>query len=242
MKHDILNENILDYVYNLLVQSIETRIVKENGTVKVNFAKETTLLEKTLGVSLQSDSIDNGTFNYNATLEDRHDVSPCDVKAVVAAATGDSGGELNESSRIPAILDNSIYLYSIAASLYNKGEIGDFCGNDDLDEQCNLLEPPPIPVTPEFRRYNAQASAIFDTFNPENPSFDTLHKDAIYKCLKEPRDFSNIKASLENPSSAINAFGDSAKDGRYYSLVRLLLSWYYSGYFTGRMEAMCNTT
>eukprot|EP00375_Theileria_parva_P002152 XP_764829.1 hypothetical protein [Theileria parva strain Muguga] len=74
-------------------------------------------------------------------------------------------------------------------------------------------------------------------------NFNVMSKimsDSIRTCLVSPLEFDKASKSLNSPNETLfNSLNYSDSDpNQCYKILKVLFSWYFSGYYTGRMEVL----
>uniref|UniRef100_A0A3B0NC85 Uncharacterized protein n=1 Tax=Theileria annulata TaxID=5874 RepID=A0A3B0NC85_THEAN len=251
------NESFDDFCnrsFEILSDSVKRRIKPfESHTCEIT--SEISKLEDFINKKFKNGKIGKNKFKtetnvfyeqYNEVINEElsdsisDEMSFCSESCQEDKAIGPHSSEYRSSSYSVFIkaLGNLVNLYEI---LDKTGEISKF------------TKAPPVPVTELFRKHNPEASNIFDFNNTEDDSdentpglifnFNVMSKimtDSIRTCLVSPSEFDKVSKALNSPDETLfNSFNHSDLDANEcYKILKVLFSWYFSGYYTGRMEVI----
>ncbi|AFZ79125.1 hypothetical protein BEWA_019710 [Theileria equi strain WA] len=223
---DITPENISDKVYNSLVEVIKKRLV--NGDKDQNNQLELSL------PNFMIPAFDNDVNEFKRPSESRHRDKNCHSQQ----SNGETDDDNMSISSVNTTENNPYSSFSEALNnlihLYNK-----------VEDSVKLLDPPPVPITSMFRMYNPHVSNLFDSNQHHDTndlnisSISQIYRDSIASCLVDSDIFTRNNKSLEMDKEMFFAeFNRFLNDKGSCKLLKVLFGWYFSGYFTGRMEAI----
>ncbi|UKJ90263.2 hypothetical protein MACJ_001195 [Theileria orientalis] len=217
------------------------RILKVESNSKLNMALKT--LEKFI-LDNDKDSYEseiNGV--YSSGNQVRMDSFDSEL-----SVSGLKDGNYSGSCKIYKTNDNSILEFRKAL----KNLINLYDNVKHTSDASKILRPPPVPVTDLFRKHNPEASNIFDFQNTiwENQinsnesisstsDMDKFIREAIHTCLIQPNHNKELNHLSLTEDYILNSLdiSDSYLDSNY-ELLKVLFGWYFSGYYTARMELL----
>ncbi|BAM39995.1 conserved hypothetical protein [Theileria orientalis strain Shintoku] len=237
-----MKKDIFDDSFDIISESIRERIFNIQSNSKLKMALKT--LEKFM-LGNDNDS-QNSEINKWDSSENHFIIDDFNSELNVS---GNKDENWSGSSSFYKTNDNSTLEFRKAL----KNLIVLYDNVKQYSDVSKILRPPPVPVTELFRKHNPEASNIFDFHNTnyenqvnlnESKSFsndmDKMVREAIHTCLIQPN---HLKEAFNDTSLAddctLNSLkiSDSGVDSNY-EMLRVLFGWYFSGYYTARMELL----
>ncbi|UVC49885.1 hypothetical protein MACK_003502 [Theileria orientalis] len=235
-------DDIFEDSFDIISESILGRILKIQPNSKLKMALKT--VEKFM-LDNDKDSYDSG---INKVYSGGNEVA-MDCFNHQVSVSGLKAEDYSGSCNVYKTNDNSILKFRKAL----KKLIDLYDNVKQSSDVSKILRPPPVPVTELFRKYNPEASNIFDFHNTEcenqfnsNESLaspndmDKMLREAIHTCLIQPNHLNKL---LNNSSLSedclLNSLDISDSEmNSNYELLKVLFGWYFSGYYTARMELL----
>ncbi|SBS84992.1 conserved Plasmodium protein, unknown function [Plasmodium ovale] len=117
----------------------------------------------------------------------------------------------------------------------------------------SLITPPPIPFNDTFKKYNKEISEMFTKYKKKGDSLN-IFLASQFLCIEEEEDaFANEHSFISknfdnfimNKLNAVSSTSENANDNSVskedkdlQELLKYLMSWYFSGFYSGKMSIL----